>query len=96
MRFLCTHTVPPNALSAVQIRQVSEAAQKDPKVRGYRSFFNLSAGKVFCVLEAKDEREITDWFQKMNLPYDAILPVEYEGERGMIRAEPPVPVGATA
>ena len=94
MRFMCSHTVPPHALNVDQLRQVSTAAQNDPKVRGYRSFFNLSAGKIFCVIEAPDENTLVDWFKKMNLSYDMILPVEYEGDRGTIYEEPSVPAGA--
>ena len=53
-------------------------------VRGCRSFFNLTEGKVWCVLEAKDRKAIVAWFKKMEIPYDSIDLVEMEGERGII------------
>ena len=87
MRFMCTHTLPPHAVTIDQARELAKMAQSDPNVRGYRSFMNLSAGKVLCIMEAKNEKAITDWFKKMNLPYDSVTPVEYEGDRGTIREE---------
>jgi hypothetical protein len=83
-KFICTHTLPPGALTPEQICQVSEAAQHETNVKGYRSFFNLTKGKVWCVLEAKDRDSIVAWFKKMEIPYDSIDLVEMEGERGTI------------
>ncbi len=83
-KFLCTHTFPADSLTQEQLCQVAEASQHELDVRGYRSFFNLTEGKVWCVLEAKDREVIIAWFQKMGLPYDSIVPVELEGERGTI------------
>jgi hypothetical protein len=87
MRFMCTHSLPPHAVTPEQITQVSQAAQSDPKVRGYRSFFNLSEGHIVCIMEANSEKDVTDWFKKMNLPWDNVVPLEYEGDRGSIREE---------
>ena len=53
-------------------------------MKGYRSFFNLTKGKIWCVLEAKDRDSIVAWFKKMEIPYDSIDLVEMEGERGTI------------
>jgi hypothetical protein len=83
-KFMCTHTLPAGAMTRDQVCQVAEAAQHDSAVRGYRSFINLSEGKICCVLEADDRQSITDWFQKMGLPYDAVVEVEFEGDRGVI------------
>jgi hypothetical protein len=83
-KFLCTHTLPPGAMNYEQICQLGEAAQHDPHVRGYRSFVNASEGKACCILEANDREEIADWFQTMQVPFDSIVPVEFEGERGTI------------
>jgi hypothetical protein len=83
-KFICTHTLPPGALTPEQICQVSEASQHELDVKGYRSFFNLTKGKVLCVLEAKDREAIVAWFKKMEIPYDSIDLVEFEGERGVI------------
>jgi hypothetical protein len=83
-KFLCTHTFPTGAFTHEQLCQVAEAAQHDLDVRGYRSFFNLTEGKGSCVLEADDQETLVNWFHKMEIPYDGIWPVEYEGERGTI------------
>jgi hypothetical protein len=83
-KFMCSHSFSAGAFNHEQICQLAEAAQHDLDVRGYRSFFNLSEGKVFCVIEAKDKETVVGWFQKMDIPYDGIWPVEYEGERGAI------------
>ncbi len=83
-KFMGTHTLPAGAMTRDQICEVAEAAQHDDTVRGYRSFINLSEGKACCVLEAEDRQAIAAWFEKMGLPYDAIVEVEYEGDRGEI------------
>ncbi len=95
-KFLCTHTLPAGSITPEQACQIAEAAQHDPNVRGYRSFINLSEGKVVCVIEAHDREAVASWFHKMDIPYDTIVPVEFEGERGMIHdlRHEAVPVGA--
>jgi hypothetical protein len=89
-KFMCTHTLPPHGLTIEQVREFARAAQEDPVVRGYRSFLNLSEGKVLCVIEAPDKQALSTWFQRMGLPVDTISPVELEGERGTIFEEMPV------
>lgn len=84
-RFMCLHTVPPGSITEDQVFQITTAAQNDPVVRGYRSFLNLSEGKMICILEAPDAKSLAQWFDKMNLPYDNITAVEWEGERGEVR-----------
>ena len=81
-KFLCMHTLPPGAITPEQACQIAEAAQHDPNVRGYRSFLNLTEGKVCCVLEAADREAIAAWFDKMGIAYDYIVPVEFEADRG--------------
>ncbi len=83
-KYLCTHTFPVGAYSYEQICQMAEAAQHEHDVRGYRSFFNLTKGKACCVLEAERPEAIVDWFKKMGISYDEILPVEIEGEQGVM------------
>ena len=63
---------------------MAKEGQNDERVKGYRSFMNLSEGKAVCILEANDAHEVADWFDKMNMPYDEITEVELEGERGTI------------
>jgi hypothetical protein len=83
-KYICTHTMPPGALTHEQICQVSDALQHENNLRGYRSFFNLTKGKVWCVVEAKDQATIVAWFKKMDIAFDSIDLVELEGERGVI------------
>jgi hypothetical protein len=54
-------------------------------VRPYRSFLNLSEGKVVCIMEAPDKQALAAWFQKMKMPCDYITPVELEGEHGVVK-----------
>lgn len=84
-KFMCTHTIPPGAFSADQIRQFAQAAQQDPTVKGYRSFANLAEGKAVCIMEASGKDEVAAWFKKMGMPYDSITKVEFEGDRGNIQ-----------
>jgi hypothetical protein len=84
-KFMSSHTVPAGALTREQINQIAQAAQNDPTVQAYRSFSNLSEGKIVCVMEAPDEQALATWFKKMQMPCDSIIPVELEGERGTIK-----------
>jgi hypothetical protein len=84
-QFLCIHTVPANAMTRQQLEQMSQAAQTDPDVRGYRSFVSPAAGKAVCIMEAADEAAVASWFTRMGMPVDSISRLELEGERGMIR-----------
>ncbi len=84
-KFMSSHTLPPGQFTREQLKQFAQAAQEDPTVRGYRSFANLSEGKVVCILEAPNQEDIATWFQKMELPYDSITQLELEGDRGDIK-----------
>jgi hypothetical protein len=81
-KFMSSHTLPAGKLSRQQVDELAQAAQKDPTVKPYRSFMNLSEGKVFCVMEAPNRDALSAWFKKMNMPCDHITPVELEGECG--------------
>jgi len=82
---MSSHTVPVGALTREQVNQIAKAAQDDPTVQPYRSFLNLSQGKIVCVMEAPDERALATWFQKMQMPSESITPVELEGDLGVVR-----------
>ncbi len=84
LRFMCIHSLPPGQMKLEQVKQITKAAQKDPKVKGYRSFMNLTEGKIVCILDAPDQQSVTSWFAKMNIPYDTVSQVELEGDRGRI------------
>jgi hypothetical protein len=90
-KYMCFHTLPAGAMTKEQVCDVAEAGQHEQDVRGYRAFINLSEGKACCVIEAKDRDAVIAWFRKMGLPYDEVVPVEFEGEHGTIedlRREP--------
>lgn len=74
----------PPSSTQEQICQVSETSQHESHLKGYHSFFNLTEGKAWCVLEADDREALAAWFDKMGVPYDSIEVVELEGERGTI------------
>jgi hypothetical protein len=84
-KFMSTHTLPPGAMKREQVNQLAEAAKKDPVIKPYRSFCNLTEGKIFCVMEAPDKKALAAWFDKMRVPCDSISPVELEGERGNVQ-----------
>ena len=84
-KFMSSHTVPAGALTREQINQIAKAAQNDQTVQPYRSFLNLSQGKIVCVMEAPDEGALATWFQKMQMPCESITPVELEGDLGIVR-----------
>ena len=84
-KFMSSHSMPAGALQREQVNQLAQAAQNDPTVHPYRSFLNLSEGKVFCIMEAPDKQALAAWFQKMQMPCDYITPVELEGERGVVK-----------
>jgi hypothetical protein len=93
-RFLCTHTMPANAFTYEDVCQIAEAGQHDTNVRGYRAFLNLSEGKACCIVEAHDRDAVVGWYRRMNIPFDTIVPVEFEADRGTIEDLRQVPVGA--
>ena len=84
-KFMSSHSLPAGALNRDQVNQLAQAAQNDATVRPYRSFLNLSAGRVFCIMEAPNQESLTAWFQKMQMPCDYVTPVELEGERGVVK-----------
>ena len=83
-KFMSSHTLPPGAMKREQVNQLAEAAKNDPVIKPYRSFCNLSEGKIVCVMEAPDRQSLAAWFEKMHVPCDGITPVELEGERGTV------------
>jgi hypothetical protein len=76
--------MPAGAMKRDQVDQMTKAAQGDPVVKPYRSFLNLSEGKVVCVMDARTEEALAAWFQKMEMPCDYITSVELEGDRGTV------------
>lgn len=85
-KYMSSHSFPAGQLTQDQLNRFAEAAQHDPDVRGYRSFTSLSEGKVFCVMEAESKDVIRAWFRKVGIPCETLSEVEWEGDRGLIRA----------
>jgi hypothetical protein len=83
-KYLCVHTFSAGAYTYEQLCQLSDAAQHESDIRGYRSFFNLAEGKAWCVLESESEEAIVAWFEKVGIDYDGIWRIEIEGERGVM------------
>ena len=83
-RFMSSHSVPPGAIGREQVKQLADAARNDPVIQPYRSFLNLSEGKIFCVMEAPEKDTLAAWFQKMKMPCDSISSVELEGDHGTV------------
>ena len=84
-KFMSSHTMPVGAMRREQVDQMAATAQQDGTIRPYRSFLNLSEGRVFCIMEAPSKDALSSWFKKMQMPCDYITPVELEGERGAVR-----------
>ena len=85
-KFMAFHTMPPGSVNQQQMNQLAQAGQQDPVVHGYRSFANLSEGKVVCIMEAPRKEDVASWFKKMQVPCDSITQMEFEGDRGNVRA----------
>ena len=83
-KFLCTHSMPPNAVTLDQVKQVSHAAQNDKVVKGLRSFGNLAQGKISCIFEGPNREAVAAFFKSKELPYDSIVQMDFEGECGNI------------
>ena len=94
-KYMCMHTFTPGQITREQVQQIAAASQNDPTVKGERSFLNLTEGKGVCIWEAPNEQALATWFDKMKVPYDAILPVELEGYRGKLTELIPSKVHAT-
>ena len=84
-KFMSSHTLPPGAMKCEQVNALAEAAKNDPVIKPYRSFCNLSEGKIFCVMESPDKSTLAAWFAKIKVPCDGIAAVKLEGERGAVR-----------
>jgi uncharacterized protein DUF4242 len=84
-KFMRSHSVPGGTLTREQINQIAQVAQNDPIVKPYRSFLNLTEGKIVCIMQAPDERSLATWFQKMQMPCDSITAVELEGDLGTVK-----------
>lgn len=84
-KFMRSHSVPGGTLTREQINQIAQVAQNDPIMKPYRSFLNLTEGKIVCIMQAPDERSLATWFQKMQMPCDSITAVELEGDLGAVK-----------
>jgi hypothetical protein len=81
-RFLVFHKVPSEMLTPEKIKEMGSAMRDDPEIKGYRSFINATEGRGVCVFDAPDSDALGRWLSNLGLPYDSIMEVEIEGERG--------------
>ena len=84
-RFICSHSLPAGVMKDHIMSMFANAAQEATNVRGYRSFMNLTKGRLFCVVDAADEATVQAWFEKMRMPTDEIVLVEIEGDEGKLQ-----------
>jgi hypothetical protein len=84
-KFMGIHTLPPGGFTSEQVKQLAQAAQQDPVVKGYRSFSSLAEGKAVCILEAPDKQAVASWFARMGMPTDSVTELELEGDRGVVQ-----------
>lgn len=94
-KYLVIHSVGKNQISRSQAEQFVEALQHEPNCRGLQSFMNLSEGKAVCIVEATDQKSLSNFYQKNKIPVDWIGPVELEAERGTVREARSQPIGAS-
>lgn len=83
-KFLCTHTVPANAVSIDQVKQIAAASQNDKTVKGVRSFGSLSEGKISCIFEGPSRDAVASFFKSKNMPVDSITQMDFEGDQGNV------------
>lgn len=79
MRFIVVHTLGPK-LSRDQAQAMQQQTRQDAQVKGYRSFVNLTLGRVFCIYDSPSQESLEDWLRRNSLPFDEIMHVEMEGE----------------
>jgi hypothetical protein len=84
-QFMAIHTVAPKSITIQQVRDLSRAAQDDPKIKGRHSVGNLTEGKVVCVVEAPTKADVAAFFKGKGLPVDLITQVEFEGDGTAVR-----------
>jgi hypothetical protein len=92
MRYLVQHGLPAG-ITREEIEKLQRASLSDKDIRGYRSFLNLSEGKGVCLIDAPSRERLVAWLEEHEMPFDSIMEVELEGERGRW-VELPTPVGA--
>ena len=78
-KFMCQHTLQPGAMTQRVMDMFADSAQEHAAIRGYRSFLNLTEGKIVCVVEAPSKEVLAAWFEQMRMPCDSIVHVEFEG-----------------
>jgi len=86
-KFMVIQTMSPAALTRERVWQFQEAIQDSSEVIGCQSFYSLAEGKAVSILEAQDQGALAEWFQRMEMPYQSITPVELEGYHGMVAAD---------
>jgi len=76
----------PGAATPERIRALAESAQRDPAVRGYRSFHSPAEGRIVWLLEAATRQAVLDWAFRAGMPVEAVTELELEGHVGVVRS----------
>ncbi len=80
-RYLVYHTLPAG-LTGAQIQEIARATQETPGLRGVHSYMNLTECAGVCIFEADGPESLEQFFKQHEMPYDRIVPIEWEGDHG--------------
>ena len=80
-RYLVYHTLPAG-LTGDQVQEIARSTQGTPGIRGLHSYLNLTECAGVCVFEAASREPLERFFKDHNVPFDRIVPIEWEGDRG--------------
>ena len=60
-----------------RVKQLEEAIEDSSEVKGGQSIYSVAEGKAVSILEAQDQQTLAEWFQKMEMPHESIIPLEF-------------------
>lgn len=83
-KFMSRHSVPPGSASRGQANQFAQTARTDGTALSYRSFLNLSEGRLICVVKAPNRETLAAWFENMQISCNEITSVELVGQKGSV------------
>lgn len=79
------HALEPGTFTPERIQEIAALGQRDPVVRGYRSFHSLAEGRIVWLLDAPSKEAVIAWCAKVGLPLEGVTEMEMEGFVGNIR-----------
>ena len=89
-RFITYHNAPGVNLDTLEdLRQkVNDVAKSQPETIYYRSWVNLSKGKIMSECDALDSASLRRWFNDLGLPVVEISEMDLIGQAGMTTLAP--------